>query len=59
MAARANERSTVVLEPQYRRGVDRQQLGHPREQLGKHLLQREVGERRIGDALQGAQPLLR
>ena len=41
----------VALQQQDRDGVDREDVGHPLQQLLEELLLRQVGERRVGDLL--------
>ena len=49
LAARAC--SAVALQQQDRDGVDREDVGHPLQQLLEELLLRQVGERRVRDLL--------
>jgi hypothetical protein len=49
--------AAVLLEQKDRGGVRVEQLGHAHEQLLEHLLEGEMGESRVRDALQGMEPL--
>jgi hypothetical protein len=52
-----DERAVVVLEQEDRRGVDPEDPDDAREQLVEQALERQIGERRVRDALEIAEPL--
>ena len=52
------ESSTIVLQQQDRGGVHLEELGDADEQLREYLLEREVRERCVGNALQSSKPIL-
>ena len=56
-AARAMSVRVVVLEQEDRRGVDPEDPDDAREQLVEQAFERQIGKRRVGDALEITQPI--